>query len=346
MTENLLLPEPRTPDPLAAPPLRWGILAPGGIAGSFVRAAHGFTRQRIVAVASRNAERAASFAAAHGIPTTHRDAAALLDDPSIDAVYVCPPHPFHHALARQAIDAGKHVLVEKPLTLNAAQGGDLLAAARDRGVVAMEAMKTRFLPRIDVLRQLLEDGVLGDLELVLADHGRSLAHVARLVDPALGGGALLDLGCYAVSFAVAVLGVPDRLQAVGTLTDTRVDRQTGLTLSGFPAHPHAIARLSTTLAAETPSGAAICGTAAGVELDGPFYGPGGLRLVTADRRVVEMPTHGLGGHDAMAYEIAHLASLVAEGRTDSPLMPLRESVAVMALMDEARRQVGVRYPGE
>lgn len=345
MTLPASLPLPRTPDPADAPPLNWGILAPGGIARIFLSAAREFTRQRFVAVGSRSLERAREFAAGNDIPKAYGSYAELLADPEVQAVYVASPHSEHHAQALAALRAGKHVLVEKAFTQDAAQARELVATAQAGGLTLMEAMWTRFLPRTDVVRQLIADGTLGELETVLADHGQALTHVQRLVDPALAGGALLDLGVYPVSWAVFALGLPARVRAFGELTDAGVDRQETIILDGFADHPHAQAVLHTTLAARTPTTASVSGTTARAELSGTFYSPGGVRLVSgADE--VSWAGDGKAGHQGMCHEAAHFAQLVADGQLESPLLPLAETVAIMELMDEVRAQLGVRYPGE
>jgi predicted dehydrogenase len=341
-----LLPAPRTPDPIAAPPIRWGILAPGFIAGEFAAAARLHTRQELAAVASRDRSRAERFAAVHGVGRVHASYAGLVSDPAVDAVYVASPHSFHFDHALLAIEAGKHVLIEKAFTRTAAEARRLAAAGRAAGVTVMEAMWTRFLPRTDIVRRLLEDGALGEIEAIQADHGQPLTHVPRLGDPALAGGALLDLGVYPVSYAVFCLGAPTVITASGSLTGTGVDRQSSIVLSGFPDHPHAQAVLFTTQAAKTPTTASISGSTARVELDTEFYAPGTVRLVAPDGTSTTSPSPLIHRHQGMAYEIAHFAGLVAEGRTESPLLPVGETVAVMEILDEIRRQVGVRYPGE
>ena len=342
-----VLPISRVPDPMDAPPLAWGILAPGGIAAQFTHALRSFTRQRVVAVGSRSAERAQEFAARFDIPRAHDSYEALVADPNVAAVYVASPHSEHHAHALLAIEAGKHVLVEKALARNADEAKAMADAARDRGVLLMEAMWTRFLPRTDIVRQLLADGALGELHTLIADHGQALPSVPRLHDPALAGGALLDLGVYPVSFACFALGLPGRVTGTGVLTPTGVDAQVSICLDRFAAHPNAQASLHTTLRVRTPTTAAICGTAARIELDGTsFYNPGRVRLVTPDGVATQSPAPELTGHQAMAYEGAHAAQLVADGLTASPWLPPDESVAIMGVLDDLRAQVGVRYPGE
>ncbi len=337
-------PSARTPDPMDAPPLRWGVLAPGRIAGSFIDAMSRHTRQRLVAVGSRSLDRAQSFAAAHGADRAYASYEELVADPEIDAVYVASPHSEHRAQALLAITAGKPVLVEKAFTRNAAEAGEVADAAHAAGVLAMEAMWTRFLPQTDVVRQLLDDGVLGEVITVLADHGQSFAPdpAGRLFNPDLAGGALLDLGVYPVSFASFVLGNPDGVTSTGSLTDTGVDAQASMVLTSGRAQ----AVLNTTLLAKTPTTASISGSAARLEISGPFYGPGVLTLTGNDDRHLVRGPGAIAGHHGLCFEAAHFATLVAEGSTESPLLPLAETVAVLRTIDAVRAQLGVRYPGE
>lgn len=339
-----LLPDPRTPDPADAPPLRWGILGPGHIAGNMAEAMQRHTRQQVVAVGSRSLDRARAFAERWHVPRVHGSYEELVADPEVDAVYVASPHSEHRDHALLALDAGKHVLVEKAFTRNAAEAREVVDAARAAGVTCVEAMWTRFLPRTDVVRQVVEQGLLGEIVNVTADHGQWFAHdpVHRLFAPDLAGGALLDLGIYPVSFAHLVLGRPDRVTAHGTLTDTGVDRQVSAVLEFGDAH----ALVSTTLASRTPTVAAVNGTEARLELDGPFYVPGTVRLRTRSGQVAETALPAINRHLGMAFEAAHLAQLVADGVRESPLLPLDETVAIMETLDAIRSQVGVRYPGE
>lgn len=342
MTDDLArLPEPRHPDPADAPPLRWGVLGPGVIAADFTDALHRHTRQRVVAAGSRSSERAAAFAAAHGVERSHGSYEALVADPDVDVVYVATPHSEHLEHALLAIAAGKHVLIEKPMAVTAEQARRIVAAAREAGVFAMEAMWTRYLPQTDIVRQLLDRGALGELRVVTADFGGRAAFdpSGRLWDPALAGGALLDLGVYTVSWASFALGAPAGIVASGTLASTGVDEQAALVLSSASG---AQALLSTTLRAGTPSLATICGSEGRVETDSPFWGPSGIRVVRADGTLAAhwRDPYGRPHRDGMSYEAAALARYVAEGRTESPLHPLSEAVDTLATIDEARRQLG------
>lgn len=342
------IPTSRIPDPADAPTLRWGVMAPGRIAAKTVAAVLRHTRQQVVACGSRSLERAQQFAHSHGIERPYGSYTQFLADPDVDAVYVASPHSHHAELALQAIEAGKHVLVEKAFTRNAAEARQVVDAARRAGVTCMEAMWTRFLPRTDIVRQLLADGVLGEVTTFLADHGQYMKFDprSRLFDPALAGGALLDLGVYPVSYARFVFGAqPGRIQATGTLTETGVDAQVTALFDQYPGSPaHAV--VNTTLAARTPCAAAICGTKARVELDGSFYNPGTVRVVTRDKVPTQTEPPAIAASDGLCHQVAHFATLVAEGRRESPLLPLDETVTIMETLDELRAQVGVRYPGE
>lgn len=338
------LPSPRTPDPAEAPPLRWGILAPGGIAATMVESLHRFTRQQVVAVGSRDLARARTFADRFGIERAHGSYEALVAD-DVDAVYVASPHSHHREQALLAIAAGRHVLVEKAFTRNAAEAREVIDAARSAGVACVEAMWTRFLPTTDIVRHVLADGLLGEVETVIADHGQWFPEAVghRLFAPSLAGGALLDLGIYPVSFASLVLGQPTGVVAAGSLTGTGVDRQVSAVLTHASA-AHAL--VSTTLAARTPTTASISGTEARIELASPFFAPGVVRLVTRGGQVAESAPPVITGHLGLCFEAAHLARLVADGALESPLLPWAETISIMETLDEIRSQVGVRYPGE
>jgi predicted dehydrogenase len=327
------LPTTRVPDPAEAPALRWGILAPGGIARAFVDALAKHTRQQVVAVGSRSAERAAQFAGQFDIERSYGSYQQLVDDPEVDVVYVASPHSEHHEQALLVINAGKHVLVEKSFTQTAAQAQEVVDAARAAGVAAMEAMWTRFLPGIDVLRQLITDGTLGELTTVIADHGQYFEYNPehRLFNPDLAGGALLDLGVYPVSFAHFALDDPTLAAAAGTRTDTGVDGQLSAILTD--AHDtHAV--VNTTLWAQTPTTAAVVGSVGRAELSGPFYTPTELVVTARDGSVLTHDGGPIRGHEGLCYEAAHLATLIADGRTESPLLPLDETVRIMQLMTD------------
>lgn len=335
------LPLPRTIRLTGGPTLRWGVLGPGEIAAAFTSTLHRNTDQRVAAVASRSAERGDAFAAEFGVPTVHRSYEALLDDPGIDIAYIATPHPLHLPLALQAIAAGKHVLIEKPIAVRAEDARTIAAAARAAGVFAMEAMWTKFLPQSDIVRQLLADGALGALDLVSADFGAVLPDdpTSRWLDPALGGGALLDLGIYPVAFSVFAAGPAVEVIASGSLATTGVDASTALVLrsaSGVRSLLH------TTLRSRTPTQAMIAGSAGRIEVAAPFLMPSGVRLVDGGDAVVAEwhDRSGITGRDGLAYQAAAVAVAIAEGRTEAEWHPLDDAIAALEIVDAALDQLG------
>jgi predicted dehydrogenase len=322
------LPESTATPLTGGPTLRWGVLAPGTIATDFARTIHRNTGQRVHAVASRTIERAQKFARDHGIERAYGDYEQLVADPGIDIVYVAAPHSEHRKLALLAISAGKHVLIEKPIGLNATEARQIAGAARAAGVFAMEAMWSRFLPQTTIVDRLIRDGVLGDIGIVTADFGAAFEYdpTSRAFDPALGGGALLDIGVYPIWFAHFVLEAPMSVAAVG-----------------------AQALVSTSLFVPTPVAATVSGTLARIEIDTMFVAPSGFTLHSheSDEVLSWQDQSGLhwrdGQHwrDGLAFEATAVAQHVADGLTESPLHPLDRSIAVLETIDEARRQLGI-----
>ncbi|WP_114853551.1 Gfo/Idh/MocA family protein [Brachybacterium sp. YJGR34] len=341
---TLTLPASTVLDPAAAPGLRWGVISPGHIGDQFTATAHRATASRVASVVSRSAERAGAFAARHGIERSFDAVEDMLAAGGLDAVYIASPHAQHHALARPVLEAGVPVLVEKAFTLNSGQARELLDLAQRRGVFAMEAMWARFLPQYDVLRQVLASGMLGEIVEVAADHGQSFpedpAH--RMYAPELGGGALLDLGVYPLSFAQMVLGDLTDLAVRGDLTSTGVDAYVALLARGADGGR---ARLSSTLNARTPTQAVVSGTAGSAHLSGAFFAPGTLTVTLLDGRSASFSHPGAPG-DGMAYEIAESARRITAGELESPLMSWYDTLSVMSTMDAVRAELGVVYPGE
>jgi predicted dehydrogenase len=324
--------------------VRWGVLAPGGIAQDFVDSLHRNTDQRVVAVGSRSLERAGEFAARHGIPRHYDSYDALVGDPEVDVVYVASPHSEHRTLALLAIAAGKHVLVEKPIALSAAEARDIAAAAHAAGVFAMEAMWTRFLPQTTVIGRLLDDGVLGDLQLVSAglEFGfGELDPAGRLLDPALGGGALLDLGVYPIWLSHFVLDAPTAVHAFGNLTPTGVDGQAVLALDHASGAQSAI---STSLYTQGRNDAVIAGRSARIEIEPLFLEPRGFSLIGRDgQRLDFVDTYDYQWwRDGLAYQAVAVAQHIADGRTEAPEHPLDRTIAMLETIDDARTQLG--YP--
>ena len=324
--------------------IRWGVVGPGRIAQSVMGDFAHVEGARPVAVASRSADRAEAFAQQHGLERAYGSYAELFADPDVDAVYVATPHGQHHAVATQALRAGKPVLLEKPVTCSAAAARDLVGVARESGTFLMEAMWTRFQPTVVALRELLADGAIGDVRTVTADLGfrAPFDPENRMWDPAKGGGALLDLGVYPVSFAQMLLGAPSTVQVTGALASTGVDAEAALLL-GWPGGQQAL--LSVTIVATPPSSARIVGTHGWIDLDPPTYRPSRLRVHRdgADEpEVVELPGAGSG----YVEQFAHVQQCLAQGLTESPVMPLDDTLAVMDVLDAALEHLGAVHVDE
>ena len=316
-------------------PLRWGILGTGGIAHTFAEDLRLTDSGVVGAVGSRSQDTADRFANQFGIEARHPSYEALVADPAVDAIYVATPHPSHRENAILALRAGKPVLVEKPFAMNAAEAAEIVAVAREEKLFAMEAMWTRFLPHIAQVREWLAAGALGELVTVTADHGQWFAEdpAFRLFAPELGGGALLDLGIYPVSFASMILGTPNRIAAVVDPAFTGVDAQTSMVF-GYANGAQAV--LTCTLRAKSPTRAAIVGTDARIEIDGDFYAPASVTLLPRDGEPVRIEsTHEGRGLRHQADEVARR---LAAGDLESPLMSLDESIAIMETMDAVQAQ--------
>ena len=336
----------RLPDPdlylpgKGEPSLRWGIVGPGWIAGEFANALRDHTAQRVVAVSSRSSERAEKFAAEHGIELALGSTEQLVTHPEVDVVYIATPQSEHLAIGLAAIAAGKHVLIEKPITVSAAEARKLADASRSAGVLVMEAMWARYLPQASVIRKLLADGVLGDVRAVFADHGQAIPADPqhRLYRPELGGGALLDLGIYPVQFSSMVLGAPTSVVAVGGMTETGVDAYSTVVLTH---HNDAQSTLYSSILARTPMTAVIAGSEATISIDSSFYTPTSFTL-SGDRFETPLtwsdPT-GLKLFDGLSWEATALAQFVGEGRIESPVHTLDEHVSILDTIDQARAQL-------
>jgi len=323
--------------------LRWGILGPGGIARAFASDLR-TAGLDVAAVGSRRPETAQAFADEFDVARVHGSYEALVADPEIDIVYIATPHPFHAAQAILALEAGKHVLVEKPFTLNAAEAALVRDVARQKGLLAMEAMWTRYLPHMMRIRELLADGALGTVRGLTADHTQHLPTdpLHRLNALELGGGALLDLGVYPVSFAWNVLGAPATIAAAATLGPTGADAEVATIFT------YASGAIATTLSAAHSAGpntATIIGTDARIEIDPVWYAPASFRLIASDGTVQESFASEVEGR-GMQYQALAAEQYVAQGRTDSDVLPLDETVAIMGTLDAVREIIGVRYPGE
>ena len=323
--------------------LRWGIIGTGGIAGRFASELHRAENAELVAVGSRRQETAEQFADEHNIPHRHGSYEDLAGDGDIDAVYISTPHPMHCANSILCLQAGKAVLCEKPFTVNAAQAEQVISAARENGVFCMEAMWTRFLPLIVRLREMLAGGVIGELRMVMADFGyrSEFDPASRLFAPELAGGALLDVGVYAVSLASMILGEAVQVASLAELGETGVDEQAAMVLR---YQGDRLGVLTTAVRTRIPHEATIMGTDGYIRLD-EGWSRGETMTLTLNGRepqLIEVPKNCHGFH----FQVNEVSRCIAAGKTESDVMGLDESLSIMRTMDAIRAQWGLKYPME
>ena len=323
--------------------LRWGILGTGGIAHEFTTDLM-LTGHTVAAVGSRSQATADEFAARHAIPHAHDSYSGLANDAEVDIVYVATPHSLHSGNALLALQAGKHVLVEKPFTINAREARAVADLAADRGLVVMEAMWTRLLPHMVRIREIIAAGTIGEVRTLVAGHEHKqtsdLTH--RVHDPALGGGALLEVGIYPVSFAWDLFGEPAEVRALGSMSATGIDGQTAILL-GYPGGQQALLHAS----AEAVGGstATILGTGGRIEIDATWFTPASFTVFDSARDIVERFEHEVIGR-GLHLQATALERAIAAGDPDVPEMPVGESVAIMTTLDQIRADIGLRYASD
>lgn len=322
--------------------IRWGIAATGHIADRFVAGLRQLDGADVAAVGSRAKERADEFAARHGIDRRHGSYEALADDPDVDVVYVASPHAHHEVETLRYLAAGKPVLCEKPFALNRRQAERMVAAARERGLFLMEAMWSRFLPAYRILRDLLADGRVGTPLVVESDFGfrRPVDPAHRLFAPALGGGALLDLGVYPLQLASLVLGPPDRVSAQAHLGETGVDEHVAAVLHHPPG---GLAVVKAAIRVGLSCTARISASRGWIDLPAFMHAPD--HLLVGDHAGTERVDASWEG-EGLRFQAAEVHRCLRAGLTESPVMPLDETLALAGTLDDIRAEIGLSYPGE
>jgi predicted dehydrogenase len=325
-------------------PIRWGIIGAGWIAEQVCQNIDLTSGNVVAAVAARDGHRAASFAAKHGGGRSYDSYQALVDDDEVDVVYVATTHPNHRDHALLAIEAGKAVLIEKPVALNTADAREVFEAATSADVFAMEAMWMRTNPLIRRAQQLIEDGVIGEVRGLRHEFGLGLSFDPghRLYDLGNGGGALLDLGIYPITFAYLYLGRPDQVHTFGTLSPTGSDDTVTMEwlYDGVPK-----AQLWCSASTSAPNEAAIYGSEGWISFASTALRPTGLTVHTGDTEYqVADPIEGQG--PGYGPEIEEVERCLRAGLAQSPLVPQADTLAILELLDEARGVLGVKYPSE
>ncbi|NP_001086110.1 trans-1,2-dihydrobenzene-1,2-diol dehydrogenase [Xenopus laevis] len=327
---------------------KWGICSTGRISNDFVVALSTLPAvdHQVVAVAARDLEKAKNFAQIHNIPKAYGSYEELAKDPDIDVIYVGAIHPVHRDVVLMCLQNGKNVLCEKPLAMNSAQVRELIAAARKFNVFLMEAFWSRFFPVYEEIRTLLSQKAIGDVKFIRAEFGTPIYTVPRAVEKELGGGALLDIGCYCVQFVTMVFNgeKPESVTARGFLHETGVDETISIILE-YSGKRQAI--LSSTIMAALPNQTAICGTKGIIQIPSFMWSPTSV-IVNGKETKFDVPhttepmnfSNGTG----MSYEAEHVRQCLLKGLKESPIMSLADSEMIATIMDEALEQLGVMYP--
>ena len=324
--------------------IRWGILSTGSMARTFARNLRLAQGAELAAVASRTKEKADAFGDEFNIPRRYEGYAELAADPDVDVVYIATPNTMHKEHTLMSLESGKAVLCEKPFATNAAEAQVMIARARKKQRFLMEAMWTRFLPLMAKVRGVLADGVLGDVRMLTADFGfraKGDEMTEILMNPAFGGGSLLDVGVYPVSLASMVLGPPSSLATLAHLGETGVDEQAGMIL-GYAGGQ--LALLHSSIRTTTPQEATIMGTERCIRIHAPFWRSSKMTIVEEDgaEQVIEAPFEG----DGYQFEAVEVMDCLRGGGLESAVMPLDASLDIMETMDRIRAQWGLRYPAD
>ncbi|MBG6217173.1 putative dehydrogenase [Arthrobacter sp. CAN_A6] len=344
--------EPGAPGPTAATgrPLRWGVVSTGGIAAKVTADIALLEDAVLYGVSSRNAGSAAEFAARFGFETSHSDQDGipgyqhLFNDPLVDVVYVATPHGQHYEVTKAALNSGKHVLCEKTFTINAREAEELIILAGEKNRFLMEAVWTRFLPSINRAWDIIHSGELGRIGWVQADLGfpAPADPSSRLWDPRAGGGALLDLTVYPLTWALGSLGFPSSVAASGSLNDDGVDTQNALTL-GYEGGAHA--QLTSSLVASCPGTATVSGSGGWLRTGGGnLHSPGEL-VIGLNREEPHIETFEVVG-GGYTYELRETMRCIQSGLLESPTMPLADTLQTLRLLDGVRAQLGLRYAND
>jgi predicted dehydrogenase len=324
-------------------PIRWGILGTGAIAAAFATALRQVTDATLFAVGSRSQTSADDFAQTHDVGRAFASYAELAADPDVDVVYIASPHTAHFEHTMLCLGAGKHVLCEKPFALNSTQTEQMVALAKHNGLFLMEAMWMRFIPLIIELRRRVDAGEIGQVRMIQADFGFRAPRNphSRLFNPELAGGALLDLGIYPLAFSALLLGAPTEITSLANIGTTGVDEQSAYVLKHEGGE---LSVLASALRTQTSMSAWVYGTDGRIHLPKQFWRAKEMVLYRNEMEPesIHLPYTGNG----YQFEAQEVVDCLRDGKTESEIMPLRDSESLMGTMDTIRRQWGLTYPNE
>ena len=335
------IPAPEIIDPASVPSLKWGVIGPGGIANTFVAAVNKHTKQQIAAVASKTAGRADKFASDHNIARVHASYEDLVADDSLDAIYIASWQVAHYEHAMLALNAGKHVLIEKPIALLPEHATEIFALAEQKGLLAMEAMWTRYLPQSTVIRKLIEAGDLGAPQLFTGTFAADNRHIERLWTKG-GGGIVYDMGIYPIAMAQQFMGNPSSIAASGSVDENLMDQESFAVMD----YDHGGRSIVTTSGIATVPTVASCSYENGVVvIDEPFFVPSGIKLRDKELYFSEVSwadDSPIRGHEGLSYQATWFAHYVEQGRSDSAVHTAADTIANIAVAHEITEQLGAK----
>lgn len=339
---SLQIPQPMIPLPTSVPSLRWGMFGTGWISEEFASSVMKHTAQQIITIASRTPGKAVQFSQQWGIPEWNESYEELAARDDIDAIYIAtrPGDHLEHALI--AINAGKHVLIEKPVATTPEDAQTIFDAARAKSVFAMEAMWNRYLPQASVVRQMIAEGKIGRPDLMLVDFCQDQKADPRKWNPDHGT-IMFDMGIYPVSFAIEFMGAPTSVRAIGRLHENGTEAEATVVMD-FEDGARSIFTLSGLTHA--PHHATIAGTEGIIEYKTPFVVPSGISLIPTgfnQAGTTWVDSSGIQGHQGLSYQATAFAQYVSEALTESPVHPHRESVLALEIVHNIVRQLGVTY---
>jgi predicted dehydrogenase len=320
----------------------WGILGCGKIARKFASDLKLVEDAQLIAVASLNQERGNEFAETFHATRVHTQYDLLAKDPQVDAIYIATPHGFHYEHTMLCLQHHKAVLCEKAFALNTRHAKEMIDFARKQKTFLMEAFWTKFLPQYQKAVEIINAGTIGDIKWIQADFGFNAGNPVppRLIDPSLGGGALLDIGIYPVFLAQSILGKPSEIHASATLYPTGVDEQCSITMK-FPNG--ALAALSSTLAADTPVEAVIAGTKGSILLKSRFHNA----IAIIELAVGKDEPHPVDVHReegfGYQFEARHVGECLRKGLIESPVMSHHDTIMQMETLDQIKKLCGIKY---
>ncbi len=332
-------PAPEILDSASVQSLRWGIVGAGDIADVFINTLQKHTKQQVVGIASKTPGKASSLAAKYGVTKTYDTYEELCAQNDVDVIYIATLPNTHLADSLIAINAGKHVLVEKPSAISKAEAQALYAAAKKAGVFAMEAMWSRYLPQASMIRSMVEQGTLGTIELIQVDFGQDNRAIDRLWLP--GASIVQDMGIYPIAFTEQILGLPTKITAAGKLHSLHSE---AMASAIFEYESGARAVITTSGHSHLPTRASVSGTEGVLLVDAPFFTPSGLGLREAvfnGQGPNWRDQTGVVGHEGLCYQANYLAQYVSQGLLESPIHTHDQTVAIIGIGEEIRRQIGV-----